>query len=145
MDTNVRKVNGFPGYYVSADGEVFQMSGKLAKLVTQTTVSTGMMVSIKKGDAYTTRMVHVLVGEAFCDRPAGATFVKHRNGNKADNRAENLEWVTKKVKIGPAYEALRQAKTEKKRKAAPAPQLYILPEPKGFFRSVVDFFRRSGL
>jgi len=41
-----------------------------------------------------TRSVHSLVLEAFvCRRPKGMV-ANHKNGNKHDNRLDNLEWVT---------------------------------------------------
>lgn len=39
-------------------------------------------------------MVHRLVAEAFCENPNNYTIVHHKNGNKIDCAASNLEWLT---------------------------------------------------
>ena len=39
------------------------------------------------------RKVCVLVAEAFVPNPNNKSNIRHKNGNVADNRADNLEWV----------------------------------------------------
>lgn len=42
------------------------------------------------------RLLHRMVAKCWIPNPSNANHVHHKNGNKADDRAENLEWVTPK-------------------------------------------------
>ena len=50
------------------------------------------------------RLLHRIIAEAFCEKPDGADEVNHINGDKTDNRARNLEWVTRAENLRHAYE-----------------------------------------
>jgi len=70
-----------------------------------------MYVKLCKDYEAKTKRVHRLVAEAFCHRSPEKTDVNHINGDKTDNRAANLEWVTKSENMIHAVESGLQRKT----------------------------------
>lgn len=58
--------------------------------------------------------VHKLVAETFLEKPSYAECVNHKNGNKLDNRVENLEWCTYSYNNKEAFRlGLKKANYEK--------------------------------
>ena len=63
-------------------------------LLKQTVATNGYLaVSLATDGSFRRKYVHRLVAEAFLG-PSLGREVNHKNGDKADNRVENLEWVT---------------------------------------------------
>lgn len=50
-----------------------------------------------------TRLVHRLVALTYVPRDVGKPFVNHKDGNKRNNQAENLEWCTRSENMRHAY------------------------------------------
>ena len=46
------------------------------------------------------RLVHRMIATCWLVKPANANHVHHKNHDKTDNRADNLEWVTPKLHMG---------------------------------------------
>jgi len=100
---NPRKdVLGFEGVYeIDGRSDVFRGSGDAPMRQSPNTHGYLHIVLYKDG-VRTTRAIHILVCEAFHGpRPAPVTIdgklrkfeVNHKNGDKLDNRPQNLEWL----------------------------------------------------
>lgn len=71
-------------------------------------------LSIRLGSRGREAGVHRFVAETFIPRVPGKNDVNHIDGNKANNRADNLEWVDRKENMRHCRDVLRK-KTGKKK------------------------------
>lgn len=84
-------VNGFQGYQVSSLGQVKDETSQVIAPFYHPGKKC-YMVSLQHGQYRKNVMLHKLVAESFVERGKGG-YVVHLNGDKADNRAENLKYV----------------------------------------------------
>lgn len=74
------------------------MENKKKKLVKEVVSETGFaqVELIDKDGVGKLVSVHHLVATAFVPNPGNKKYVNHIDGNKLNNRADNLEWVDEK-------------------------------------------------
>lgn len=54
----------------------------------------------------TSYLAHRLIADVFIPNPSKKPYINHKNGNKSDNRIENLEWCTQAENIRHARDVL---------------------------------------
>lgn len=82
----------YPGYSISSEGSIY----KKGVIVSLHHNGRGYLKAflINSIGQRKSRPIHRLVAETFIDNPKNLPVVNHINGNKLDNRVDNLEWVT---------------------------------------------------
>lgn len=97
----------YEGYYeISNLGRIRKASTKRIRKISHTKLYSHILLS--KNGQHKTRRIHRLVAETFLPKIKGKNDVNHINGNKNDNRVENLEWVTRRENNLHAYRVLKR-------------------------------------
>lgn len=103
-------VDGYEGLYMVSDqGRVMGTPKKThyGHIMRKGKVWSGYeRVCLCKGNAKQDCSVHRLVASAFIPNPERKLEVNHINGDRADNRVENLEWATRGENEKHAYRVL---------------------------------------
>lgn len=89
-----RPCSDYPWYLISRDG--YLVNTDTGHVLRGTVKKSGYVeVCLTDAEGYHhSVLLHRLVAKAFCDKREGTDEVNHINGDKTDNRADNLEWVT---------------------------------------------------
>ena len=93
-----KPINGYEGRYeVSNLGRVASLNYRLKgeRHLLKNDMSSGYaQVKLYAHNDFSRRRVHRLVAEAFVNNPNNYGYVNHIDEDKANNRADNLEWCT---------------------------------------------------
>lgn len=111
-------IPGYQGLYaVTQDGQIW--SHKTGKFLKTMTDRLGYkFVHLCKEHKQYGKKIHRLVAITYIPNPEAKRTVNHKNGIKADNRVENLEWATHSENKKHAWNTGLQKATEKVRKTA---------------------------
>lgn len=138
MNNEWRNIRGYNGdYKVNSSGEIF--STKTMVTLSPYLGKDGYMRAVLyKNKRRTVRYVHRVVAEAFLKKKKGFSEVNHKNGNKADNSVDNLEWTTRSQNIKHAIYSL-------KRKIGRRPQAIRCVETNELFESQMSAAREKNV
>ena len=89
-----KKIDNSDDAYISTFGNVFRHG----KTINYRSDSEGY-IRVSVGGKLHTERIHRLVAKAFIPNPENKPQVNHKDGNKANNHVDNLEWVTREENI----------------------------------------------
>ena len=89
-----KPVEGIEGYFVSSDGQVASTKRGSWKLLHQAESYGYLKTTLSEGGESRNQYVHVLVAAAFIGAKPAGLEVRHKDGDKKNNTAENLEYGT---------------------------------------------------
>lgn len=111
MSTEWRDVPNYGGMYqVSITGVV---RNSVTGRVLRPGRCTNGYLRVALGRGSPNNLIHRLVALAFCEGYVEGLDVNHKNGVRDDNRAENLEWVTRADNVRHSYAVLGRKKHSK--------------------------------
>lgn len=107
MTNSWKDIEGYEGLYkVSSKGKVMSTS-RIKPIILKTNPQNGYdLVYLTKRYVRNSQYLHRVVAKAFIPNPENKPQVNHKDGNKRNNKASNLEWMTISENITHAYQVL---------------------------------------
>ena len=97
----MKQIQHHPNYSVTKEGKVF--SHNINAFLAPFNCNGYLRVSLSNKNKFKKYLIHRLVAESFIENTENKPFVNHINGNKSDNRLENLEWCNNSENMIHAY------------------------------------------
>lgn len=117
----MKTIPGLEKYGITEAGEIFNLeTGRRIKtFLGKNGYETAQFTYEKR---HHMRLVHRLIAEAYIPNPEQKPCINHRDGNKRNNRIENLEWCTYRENTEHAAKTLKvltqyQTANQRRRKA----------------------------
>ncbi len=111
-----KDIPGYEGYYQASNLGLIRSLDRISMILGRPKKVFGRVIRLKtnKNNGYRmailcvngerkTHTVHRLVAKAWHENPNSLGDVNHRNGDKSDNRPENLEWCSRSDNLIHAY------------------------------------------
>lgn len=87
-------------YWITNDGSVYSVKfNRTRKLVGREQSGGYLQVALSTKGVVEDWLVHRLVATYFIDNPDRLEMINHKDGNKLNNRVENLEWCSSKQNV----------------------------------------------
>lgn len=145
---NWKSISGYEGLYeVSDTGRVRSLKFGKTRLLKPGKTRKGYLRVVLCKDGKVKKMsVHRLVAEAFVQNPLNLPQVNHRDENKRNNTATNLEWCSARynVNYGTRNQRDAEAQVNDPKKSKPVQQLDMQGNPVAAYPSAHEAARVTG-